>query len=337
MKPKIKILLIRFSSIGDIVLTTPVIRTLKKHFGNTVELHYLTKKAFVPVLQANPYLTKIHSFDKHIKEITPELKNEHFDHLIDLHKNIRSQAVINRLQVPALRFNKLNYEKWLLVNFKINRLPNQHIVDRYMEPLSVFDIKNDNEGLDYFIPENDTIDIAQTFDVKSGSYIAFVIGAAHYTKKFPKEKIVAVCRLLAEKSQLPVILIGGKNDTDEAQYITQHTGNTINACGKFNINQSASIIKQAQAVITNDTGMMHIASAFQKPIVTIWGNTVPEFGMYPYQPKNPENVVIIENRDIKCRPCSKIGFSKCPKKHFNCMLWDNEQLIVSNLLRFIDN
>ena len=88
-----------------------------------------------------------------------------------------------------------------------------------------------------------------------------------------------------------------------------------NACGKFNLNQSASLLKEAVVVFSHDTGLMHIAAAFGKKIYSIWGNTIPEFGMYPYRTQ----FVIFENKKLKCRPCSKIGFDSCPKKHFKCM------------------
>ncbi len=346
MQEKIKILVIRFSSIGDIVLTTPVLRLLKKKFGNGVEIHYLTKKSYAPVLKVNPYISKIHSFEKNLNEVKQELKTAHFDHIVDLHKNVRSQTVINWLKTPALRFNKLNWEKWLLVNFKIDKLPNKHIVDRYIETLAPFDIQNDNEGLDYFIPQEEKVDVERELGIQPNQYVAFVIGAAHQTKKYPKEKIPYICEMLGEKTAmlidalnfknpLKIVLIGGKEDQEDALYIYNKTQNTINTCGKYSVNQSASIIEQAKVVITNDTGMMHIAAAFQKPVISIWGNTVPKFGMYPYEPKHPENVVIIENNHLNCRPCSKIGFSKCPKKHFKCMQWENERLIIEDTLRFL--
>jgi ADP-heptose:LPS heptosyltransferase len=254
------------------------------------------------------------------------------------------------------------------VHFHINKLPDKHIVDRYMETLSVFGIENDNEGLDYFVQEKDRVDVKKLLGVESGKYVAFVIGAAHNTKKYPVEKVMNVCRILM-RYEVPVVLIGGENDRKSGNEIVRNTGRNslstddftvekfkvnidqktsislnikskmpaiINACGDFTINQSASIIQQAKVVITNDTGMMHIASAFNKPVVSIWGNTVPAFGMYPYQPKNPENVVIIENTtdDLFCRPCSKIGFENCPRKHFKCMLWDNELRIADKTLQF---
>lgn len=307
----IKFLIIRFSSIGDIVLTTPVVRCLKQQVDE-VEIHYLTKIQFAEILQPNPNIFKIHILKDNLQDTIKELKTEQFDYIIDLHNNIRTYRLKQKFGIPAFSFEKLNYEKWLIVNFKINKLPNVHIVDRYLETLNVFDVKNDNKGLDYYILSKDEINTLPSYF--SNGFIAFVIGANHYTKKLPVEKIISVCN----KIDLPIILLGGKGDEIDGNIIANSTGEKIyNCCGKYNISQTASIIKQARLVITPDTGMMHIASAFHKRIVSIWGNTIPEFGMYPYFAE--ENSKIIEIKNLKCRPCSKIGFKECPKKHFKCM------------------
>ena len=105
----------------------------------------------------------------------------------------------------------------------------------------------------------------------------------------------------------------------------------FNGCGNFNLNQSAALIREAEMVITGDTGLMHIAAAYKKKTVSLWGNTIPEFGMYPYMPQNTERIIILENKDLACRPCSKLGYDKCPKGHFDCMM----QLDVSNVFRQI--
>ena len=115
-----------------------------------------------------------------------------------------------------------------------------------------------------------------------------------------------------------MILLGDGNDKIQGDQIVSAAGNNVlNACGLYNINQSASIVKQSKVVISHDTGLMHIAAAFGKKIISVWGNTVPEFGMYPYQPDPDSRIIQVEN--LKCRPCSKLGFKKCPKKHFRCM------------------
>ncbi len=321
----IKFLIIRFSSIGDIVLTTPVVRCLKEQVEEA-EIHFLTKKQYSGILENNPYITKVHTFEGEYPILIRDLKDEFFDHIIDLHHNLRSYRIKNKLPVYAQSFNKLNFEKWLLVNLKINRLPSIHIVERYLETTRFFDVQNDNKGLDFFIPPKDEICLADIrFDLADG-FILFAIGAQHSTKKLPVEKIISICR----KINKTIVLSGGNEDRKVAEQVKLELGDKIfNACGGFNLNQSASLVKQADVVITHDTGLMHIAAAFRKKIISVWGNTVPEFGMTPYLPG--KGSLIVEVKGLKCRPCSKIGFSACPKKHFNCMNQINEQQIIDNI------
>ena len=318
-----KILIIRFSSIGDIVLTTPVIRCIKQQQPDT-EIHYLTKKSFKGILEHNPYLTKVHTIEKDVKEIIKELKNENFDFVIDLHHNIRSMQTKTSLGKPSSSFKKLNFKKWMLVNFKINKMPEMHIVDRYMQTVKKLGIVNDNKGLDYFIPETDEVNMASLPLFHQKGYIGFVIGAKHNTKKLPMEKIISICKKLNQ----PIILLGGKDDLGKANQIEKSVGAMIYiACGKYTLNQSASLIKQSTKIITHDTGLMHIAAAFHKDIISIWGNTVPAFGFTPYLPS--ANSKIVEVKNLSCRPCSKIGYKRCPKGHFKCMREIDENEITN--------
>ena len=321
---KIKFLIIRFSSIGDIVLTTPVVRNLKQQVENA-EIHYLTKPQFKPILENNPHVDKVHVL-KSLKETVNELKHEHFDYIIDLHRNIRTARFKNQLKIISFSFEKLNWEKWLLVNFKKNKMPDIHIVDRYLDTLKVFDIKNDNKGLDYFIPEKDEVDLSTISDELINGYVAVVVGAFHNTKKLTKEKIISICNKIDKQ----ILLLGGPDNKDEAEEIKDAVGkNIFNTCGSYNINQSASLVKQANVILTPDTGLMHIASALGKKIISVWGNTVPEFGMYPYLPHQDSE--IMEIKDLKCRPCSKIGFTECPKKHFKCINDLDEDYIAKRI------
>jgi len=314
-----KVLIIRFSSIGDIVLTTPVIRCLKEQHPN-VEIHYLTKKVFKGLLENNPYVSKIHTIEKNVSEVISDLKKENFDLIIDLHKNLRSTQVKNSLGKKSFSFKKLNFQKWILVKFKVNRMPAMHIVDRYMQTVSSLGIKNDNKGLDYFIPEKDEVAISTLPVSHQNGYVGFVIGAKHFTKQLPTEKVISICKKLNQ----PIILLGGKEDITRANEIEKDVGATIyNTCGKLNLNQSASLVKQASKIITNDTGLMHIASAFKKEIISVWGNTVPDFGFAPYMPSPKSKIVEVKN--LSCRPCSKLGYSKCPKGHFKCMMEIDEK------------
>lgn len=319
-----KVLIIRFSSIGDIVLTSPVVRCLKMQVEN-VEIHYATKKGFKAILENNPYIDKLHLLETSINPLLKKLKNENFDYIIDLHNNLRTRIIKLNLRKKSFSFKKLNFKKFLLTNFKINKLPNIHIVDRYMETVENLGVKNDNKGLDYFITKKDEIDLS-SFGVEN-DFVGLVLGAKLATKRLPTNKLIELC----SKIENQIVLLGGKEDTKVGEEIIVKLSrkNIFNACGKFNLNESASIVKQAKIVITHDTGLMHIASAFNKKIISIWGNTVPDFGMYQYV--SAENKIIIEEIDLKCRPCSKIGYEKCPKEHFNCMNNIDLSLIIEAL------
>lgn len=313
-----KILVIRFSSIGDIVLTTPVLRCLKKQLS--AEIHFLTKQAFRNILDNNPNVDKVFSIQKKPAEVIGALRAEQYDYIIDLHHNLRSLQVKRSLHTKSFAFDKLNFKKWLLVNWKINRLPDIHIVDRYLHTVAPLGIHNDKQGLDYFIPENDEINLSSFFaqfpSVRFHSqYIAFVIGAAHATKRLPDDMIASICH----KIKIPVVLLGGPDDATRGELIATAGPHVINTCGQLNLNQSASLVRQAHKVITHDTGLMHIAAAFHKDIISVWGNTVPEFGMYPYYPEGIEGNTTVEVKNLSCRPCSKIGYDHCPKGHFRCM------------------
>lgn len=324
-----KVLILRFSSIGDIVLTSPVVRCLKMQ--KDAEIHYCTKKQYKSVLEANPFISKLHLLDDNWSQLMKDLKSENFDLIIDLHNNLRTRRIkLSLFGKKSQTFNKLNIKKWLTVNLKLDILPNIHIVDRYMATVESIGVKNDGLGLDHFIPEKDEVEFEWLPESHRREYVAFVIGAKFNTKKLPLNRMIELC----DKINKPVILIGGKEDIENAEAIEAFfkKGNPeseieeglaalgkkteiFNACGKFNINQSASLLKNAKYVFTHDTGMMHIAAAFKRNIFCIWGNTIPEFGMYPYKTK----FTIFENKNLACRPCSKIGFDKCPKKHFKCM------------------
>ncbi len=330
----LKILVIRFSSIGDIVLISPVLRCIRQQRPDA-EIHLLTKRTFQAVVSHNPNIDVIHYLEEDLNAVIKELKKQSFDYVADLHNNLRTARVKAGLGVKkTYAFPKLNVQKWMYVNLKLNLLPDKSIVERYFEAVKPLGIRNDGRGLDYFIPETA---VTGNEDIPTShwpGYVACVIGGSYNTKKFPVEQWQAFCAAVP----YPVILMGGPDDREEGQAIAaQDPIKIYNSCGKFNLNESADLIKKARVVVTNDTGLMHIAAAFKKPVISFWGNTAPEFGMYPYYGGNNLNdrvspdSIIIENKKLYCHPCSKLGYGKCPKGHFKCMKMIDIQQVVENV------
>jgi ADP-heptose:LPS heptosyltransferase len=336
-----KILILRFSSIGDIVLTTPVVRALAQQVPNAV-VHFATKPAYRGLLAPSPYVAKVHCLTGTLGELVRELQAERFDYVVDLHNNLRTRLIKLRLGVPASSFDKLNWQKWLLVNFKIDQLPRVHIVQRYLAAAAPLGVKDDGRGLDYFIPADQEVDLNTLPPDFRRGYVAVAIGAQHATKRLPVEKLIELCAKLAR----PVVLLGGPEDESVGHVIeqafateaataqapatipndpyrfSQHPPAQLpanppihNGCGRYSLPQSASLLRQAQFVVSHDTGLMHIAAALGKEIFSVWGNTVPAFGMYPYRTE----FRVLEVPGLPCRPCSKIGYAKCPQGHFKCM------------------
>ncbi|HQW86732.1 MAG TPA: glycosyltransferase family 9 protein, partial [Flavobacteriales bacterium] len=320
-----KVLVLRFSSIGDIVLTSPVLRCVKQQVPGA-EVHVATKSAFADLLRFNPHVDQVHELGDDLEGLIRQLKAERFDRVIDLHHNLRTARIKRALGVPARSFNKLNVEKWLLVNLRIDRLPRVHIVDRYLATAADLGVKNDGLGLELHIPTERRVALDILPAGHRHGYTALAIGAAHATKRLPPHKLVA----LAKAIEGPIVLIGSEGDSAVARAIGDAVGARVyDATGRFDLLGSASLIGSAHSVIAHDSGAMHIACAFAKvpagspvlgdlagsgstagsppssgdptevqgdpaevrAVVSIWGNTVPQFGMGPYIPQHPERAL----------------------------------------------
>ncbi|MFN5910476.1 MAG: glycosyltransferase family 9 protein [Bacteroidota bacterium] len=324
-----KILVVRFSSIGDVILTTPVVRAIKEQLIDA-EIHYLTKVPFKLLLDQNPHIHRIWTIGSSISEVLPELKKEKFDHVIDLHHNARTLLLKWRLGRKAYSFPKMNLQKWLLVRTGKNFLPDVHVVDRYFEAVQKLGVKNDGKPCELFLHPDEEVDVQATFGVPPGKYCCIAIGAQYATKRMPSELLIRII----EKIPYPIVLCGGTADQGLAIQLMDYLGrnDVMDATGRFTLRESASIVKQSAVLLTNDTGLMHIATCFNVRIVSVWGNTVPELGMYPYYPETNELFSIHEVKGLSCRPCSKIGYKQCPKGHFECMYKQDTQRIASDVI-----
>ena len=316
MEKKLKILVIRFSSIGDIVLTFHALRCLREKHP-TAEVHFLTKSTYKDLLLASTFHDKTLFFEGDLKQTKRAIRKENYTHIIDLHNNLRTRLLTIGIRgVHLSRFNKLNWEKWLLTRLKKNKLPNKHLVERYIDAFSELGVLNDSKNTLFFVPNEFKIDLNH-YELGENPFLAIAMGAQYSTKKFPVSSLIKVL----ESYDLPIVLLGGEAENEHGQKIQAAfpQKKIYNLCGELSLLASASILSQAKTVLTNDTGLMHIAAMFDVPIVSIWGNTVPAFGMYPYRPEKEGTVKIHEVLGLNCRPCSKIGYQECPKGHFNCM------------------
>lgn len=316
-----KFLVIRLSSIGDIVLASPVLRCLKNQVKGA-EVHFLTKSSFKKVTEANPYVSKFFYYDNNMDELIKSLKAEGYDYIIDLHNNIRTLRIKRSLKKKTFTIDKLNWQKFLLTTFRINVMPGKHITKRSLQTVESFGVKDDGLGLDYFIFPKDGIAISELPATHAEGFVAIAIGASYFTKRLPVHKLKELC----SKIDKPIILLGGKEDEDNGAMIAAVDPVKIyNACGRYNLNQSADIVKKASLVISNDTGLQYIACAFKKQVLAIWGGTSPKLDVEPFygdiflsQQGNPpyENIIV---PNLWCQPCSKFGKKKCPLGHFKCM------------------
>ena len=316
MEKKLKILVIRFSSIGDIVLTFHALRCLKEKHPNA-EVHFLTKSTYKELLLASTFHDKTLFFEGDLKQTKGEIRKENYSHIIDLHNNLRTRLLTVGISgVQLKRLVKLNWKKWLLTRLKKNKLPNKHVVDRYIDAFTDLDVKSDHKNTAFFVPNTFEIELNR-YDLRKKSFLAIAMGAQYRTKKFPVASLIEVI----ESYDLPIVLLGGHTEQVDGKKIQAAfpQKKMYNLCGELSLLASASILSQAKMVLTNDTGLMHIAAMFDVPIVSIWGNTVPAFGMSPYRPGNEKSVKIHEVVGLNCRPCSKIGYQECPKGHFKCM------------------
>jgi ADP-heptose:LPS heptosyltransferase len=332
-----RLLFIRFSSIGDIVFTTPAIRCAKQQIPG-VEIHFLTKASMKAVTIANPNIDHFHYFDKDLNATINQLKACNFDYIIDLHKNYRTYQIQKALGVPILSYKKLSLQKFLLTKLHINFLPERHITDRSLDALSALGIVNDGKGLDYFIPKETTLQSNALPESFASGYIALVIGASYATKKLP----VGALQNLCHKIPYPIVLIGGKEDAEEGAAVEAINPIKIfNACGKFNLHESAILVKQARTVISHDTGLLYIACAFHKKTVAIWGATSPALQVAPYYPAelsiNTEMYFNSIVPNLSCQPCSNYGSKHCPQGHFACMKQQDLQSIADKAIAYYND
>jgi lipopolysaccharide heptosyltransferase II len=320
-----KILIIRLSSLGDVLLTTPLIRNIKKK-NPAIHIDFVVRDKFFEAVQNNPNLNEIYKYvnSKSEKEgLFTSLSSKKYDLVIDLQNNLRSKEILRQVHSKVLHFNKSNFKKFLLVHFKINLLKDApQIPARYAEAAGIDNL--DNEGLDFY-----TENLPNTFLKKDIKYVGLCPGAKHFTKRWPKEYFIDLGKIL-EAAGYKIVLFGGAEEIQICNEIESALSSAINL-SNTSLLQVGTDMKMCKAIYTNDSGLMHLASAVGVPVIAFFGSTVKEFGFFPYK----TNSIVLENSNLSCRPCTHIGRKSCPKTHFKCMLEIKPELAYSSLTKLV--
>ncbi|MDW8466629.1 MAG: glycosyltransferase family 9 protein [Chloroherpetonaceae bacterium] len=273
-----RILIIRLSSIGDIVLATPLVRQVRTRFPHAT-IDFLTKPAFAELLAHNSHLSHLFTTENFTSAYR-------YDLCIDLQNNWRSYRLRHRLASKTFVYRKQNWRKFLLVAFKWRwQLDTRPVPLRYLSACAPLGLVDDGKGCELFLS-----DAHRAFAQRSLAALptlAVCYGAKHFTKRFPLEKLARVLNALQQAEPLlQVVLLGGREDAVLGQMLTQQlTPSPLvkNFSGQCSLLESAALIERADAVLTNDTGLMHIAAAFQKRLVVLFGSSVREFGFLPFR------------------------------------------------------
>lgn len=321
-----KILIIRLSSLGDILLTTPFIRAIKTQFPQ-IKIEMLIREEYADVIKLNLYIDNKLLFKKDDKSniaLIEQLRNNNYQLVIDLQNNLRSKKITSSLNIKTVKFQKRSFDKFLLVNFKINKLREvPKISVRYSNTIQ--DLKLDEQGLDLFTDRSANSELNG-----KNNLIGFCPGARHYTKRWPKEYFVELGNKLTQDGYT-IVLFGGKIDKEICAELIDKISGAINLSNNDELLQTAADMKLCKAIVCNDSGLMHTASATGTKVIAIFGSTVKEFGFAPYNCTN----LILENNSLTCRPCSHIGRSDCPKKHFDCMKSIKPEFVFEKLKSFL--
>ncbi len=317
-----KILVIRLSSIGDILLATPLLRLLRRRFGNA-QIDFIVKKQFADLLRTNPYLSNLLLFDqnnpKELLRLRKQIQQTHYDVILDIHKNFRSLCLSSFVHSKVIRYQKYYWKRFLLVNhlgnFYSQVIPVHH---RYLQTAAAWDITDDGAGLVLLIDEPQTAAVREKVSTfAAGRILIGMAPSATFTnKRWPWEYYAEVGEKLQQKLQVGVLLFGDQRDRIITNQIENRLSQAVlNLAGELTLMETAAAMACVQLFISNDTGPMHMATALNIPTVAIFGPTTKELGFFPVG----KYTEVVEHPSLSCRPCTHMGRNHCPKKHFRCM------------------
>ena len=324
MRNPASICIIRLSSLGDIVLLTPMIRVLRKQWPNA-RIDMIVAEQFSEVLKYNPRLDNVYTVQTNsgIRRLLAEKKRLHslmstYDLVIDAHGSIRSRILRIGLGKSLVSYDKFRKYKLNILKYK-TRIPLQDIIPiphRYFTALSGYQsVQPDDFGAECWLPLEEEKQKYLAQKKSQATCIAIAPGAHHATKRWPAENFEELIRLLHQYYLLPIVLLGGIAEKELCETIANNSeGKAISQAGILTLEQTIAVLDKSTCFIGNDSGLLHVASSRNIPVTVIYGSTVPEFGFIPYKTD-----YTIASLDLPCKPCTHIGKKKCPEGHFNCM------------------
>jgi lipopolysaccharide heptosyltransferase II len=314
------VLVVRFSAIGDILLTTPLLRAIRtRHPGARIAV--LTKEQYVPLLSHNPHVSEVLSIapGEGIRAVAERVRGVSYSHLLDLHGNLRSHA-LRRLAPGRWRtYPKRRLARAVLIGTKRDiygaEVP---VAERYFEAARVLEVKPDGGPPDFFLDEGADRRAAERLEAaglgRDRPIVAMAPGAAHATKRWPVEHWLELVRRIGDTGA-DIAVLGGPDDMEVAEAIAHRAGaNVASFAGALGLQETGAVIRRAEALVSGDTGVMHMATGVGTPVVALFGPTVRQFGFFPY--RAPAAVVEL---GLSCRPCSAHGTRRCPLGHHRCL------------------
>lgn len=343
-----KTLVLRLSSIGDIVLTSPAIRVLRTAAGKNARIDYVVRTDYADLVRSSHHLSFVHEYDTAsgfpgLKALAKQLRAEKYDLVVDLHDSIRTKYL--RAACAAKKtvvMDKRKFERWLLVNLKRNAYDDAlSVPERYIETLEEYGITDDGKGLEIFIPDSIQFEASgKIATLKLNTFekvIGICPGSKHFTKRWQKEKFAAVAVRAAKELKAKVLLFGGPEEKADCAFVAEEVARQISPSavadlsGELSLLATTAALEFCDVVVTNDSGLMHLAAAKQRSIVAIFGSTVKEFGFAPFGTKS----IVVETNGLDCRPCTHIGKSSCPKGHFRCMEEISTEMVYSAMMQLL--
>ncbi|HWP82132.1 MAG TPA: lipopolysaccharide heptosyltransferase II [Bacteroidota bacterium] len=347
MEANPKTLVIRFSSIGDIVLSTPLLRVLRKRFPES-QIDYVTRTEYAELIKSNQNLNLTHTFDASegfagLHKLKKKIRAEKYDLILDIHDSLRSRYLRSIRGVKRiLTIDKRIVQRTMLVKLKKNIYKGiVPVADRYIEPLKQFGVLPDGKGPELHIPDEVLFGVSGKMAKlrlnRFEKVLGICPGSRHFTKRWPVERFAETASRFVKDFDGMVMIFGGENERDLAETVARRiesdNGKERSAifCGNLTLLETAAAMQYCDVILTNDSGLMHIATAMEKKVVAVFGSTVREFGFFPYGGQSR----VLEREGLECRPCSPIGRSECPEGHFRCMLDTTVDEVFDSIRSFI--